>query len=82
MAVLGFQIDSGEVKAKAGMGITVSTMARTEEDLADNEKTIFDWCAEENIDKVASLLHDRKIDVNCKNKEVSHGTSAQSHKVT
>ncbi|KAK2187254.1 hypothetical protein NP493_172g03077 [Ridgeia piscesae] len=63
------KIDSGKVKAKAGMGITVSTMARTEEDLADNEKTIFDWCAEENIDRVASFLHDRKVDVNCKNKE-------------
>ena len=70
------------MKAKAGMGITVSTMARTEDDLADNEKTIFDWCAEENIDRVASFLHDRKVDVNCKNKEVSCGTTAQSHKVT
>ena len=70
------------MKAKAGMGIAVSTMARTDEDLADNEKTIFDWCAEENIRRVEGFLDDRKIDVNCKNKEVSSGTTAQSHKVT
>ena len=60
------------MKAKAGMGIAVSTLFHSKDDLADNEKTVFDWCAEENVDKVSSFIEDPKTDVNCKNKDVSH----------
>ncbi|XP_046543412.1 acyl-CoA-binding domain-containing protein 6-like isoform X2 [Haliotis rubra] len=35
-----------------GMGICVSTMANTDEQLADQDKTVFDWCKEGNTEKV------------------------------
>ena len=73
------QMDSGSVKAKAGMGIAVSTLFHSKDDLADNEKTVFDWCAEENVDKVSRFIDDTKTDVNCKNKDVSDQIKGKSN---
>lgn len=38
------------------MGVTVSVMARTESDMSDGEKTVFDWCKEGNVEKVREIL--------------------------
>ncbi|XP_059150944.1 acyl-CoA-binding domain-containing protein 6-like [Physella acuta] len=49
--------DSGKKKAAtSGMGVTVSVMARTESDMSDGEKTVFDWCKEGNVEKVREIL--------------------------
>ena len=37
-------------------GPVVSRMVNTEEDLPDNEKTIFDWCKEGRKDRLQNLL--------------------------
>ena len=73
-------MDSRSVVAKAGMGIAVSTLCNSEEHLADNEKTVFDWCAEQNVKKVTGFLTDKKVNVNCKNKDVSCNT-AKWHRI-
>lgn len=55
-----FKIESGEVKAKAGLGVAVSTLHGVESEfdppLADGDKSIIDWCKEGSTDKVATLL--------------------------
>ncbi|CAL1544460.1 unnamed protein product [Lymnaea stagnalis] len=46
------------------MGVSVSVMARTEDELSDGEKTIFDWCKEGNTDKVRQMLIAGSANVN------------------
>ena len=50
------KMDSGEVKAKAGMGQSVSTMLREDPEVDDAQKTVFDWCVEGCKDKVADCI--------------------------
>ena len=57
------QIDSGVIKKTSGLGVGVSTLASQEEDLTDDQKTIFDWCKEGNMDRVTTLLTRQKSDV-------------------
>ena len=67
------QMDSGKVKPKAGMGVAVSTMANDEEELDDDEKTIFDWCKDGDGDKMNQLLKSRTVTINEKDEEVRRG---------
>lgn len=54
-----------ESNTKAGMGFGVSTMCREEEEyISDNEKTVFDWCKEGNVEHLSRLLANDSIDIN------------------
>jgi hypothetical protein len=44
-----------------GGGPTVSVLARTEENLKDEEKSLFDWCKEGNVEKIRELLNPDNI---------------------
>lgn len=46
-------------------GIAVSSMCTTEEDLPEDEKTIFDWVKEGSLDK----LKGKNVDPNCKDNQ-------------
>merc|ERR1712150_223507 len=55
---------SGEVKKSSGMGVAVSTMAEPQENsIADEEKTIFDWCQDGNVKRIETFL-ENGADVN------------------
>ena len=54
--------------SKSGLGACVSTMVNDECDLPDDQKTVFDWCKDGNINRVTSLL--KNTDVNQKDAEV------------
>ncbi|KAI8779282.1 acyl-CoA-binding domain-containing protein 6-like [Biomphalaria glabrata] len=55
---------SGSQARPQGMGVSVSVMSRTESELSEGEKTIFDWCKEGNVDKVKEILLAGSVNVN------------------
>lgn len=67
------QIDSGVVKQSSGLGVGVSTLANQDDDIRDDQKTIFDWCKEGNIDRVTTLLSEKNeaISINKTDENVS-----------
>ena len=45
------------MKAKAGMGVAVSTMRRPDDDhMTDERKTVFDWCKDGVVGQVVDRL--------------------------
>ena len=65
------QMETGEVKAKSGMGVAVSTMHNSDEFIADDCKTVFDWCKEGNVKEVTRHLRaSEKINVDSLDQEV------------
>ncbi|XP_052787768.1 acyl-CoA-binding domain-containing protein 6-like isoform X2 [Mya arenaria] len=52
-----------------GLGVSVSTMQNDEEDLDDELKTVFDWCKEGDVTKVANILKKNQSCVNLKDDE-------------
>ena len=59
----------GASNGGGGVGPSVSTLARKEDELPSDQKTIFDWCKEGNLDNIAQWMHNRK-DINVKDEEV------------
>ena len=58
--------------AAGGTWVSVSVMSNTDTEIADENKTIFDWCKEGNIQQLTdSLSRDRSISVNDKDDSVS-----------
>lgn len=48
--------ETSSVKKPSNFGVTVSCMAKMEQELDDSDKTIFDWLKEGKIEHVSSLL--------------------------
>ncbi len=63
-------LQAGVSKAKAGLGIGVSTLYTEDEVIDDCDKTLFDWLKEDNTEKVVWLLREKGVDVNRKDAEV------------
>jgi len=64
VALLCIKMTVGEVKAKAGMGIAVSTLQSFDDPpVSDEEKSAFDWCKEGNIEVIQRLLHTNECDI-------------------
>ena len=53
-------MEGGDVERGGGgggsMGLSVSRMADQEQELSEEEKTVFDWCKEGREDRLQSLL--------------------------
>ncbi|XP_005099103.1 acyl-CoA-binding domain-containing protein 6 [Aplysia californica] len=47
--------DGGQTRGQT-LGVSVSVMANTDSELSPDEKDIFDWCKEGNVEKVRELL--------------------------
>ena len=59
--------NAGDATRKAkpsALGVSVSCMAKTEEELEDGDKTIFDWLKEDNSQQVSSLLQKNPLLLN------------------
>jgi len=57
-------MEKGEVKAKTGMGVAVSTLhASDDPPIPDEQKSAFDWCKEGNVDAVQRLLKTDECDI-------------------
>ena len=69
---------SGKVQAKSGMGVMVSSMLPPDDDLDDAQKTIFDWCIDGDVTKVAHILATDKDCINQKDENVGHKVSKLS----
>lgn len=55
----------GQRSSAGGLGVGVSTLAgNAEEELSDQQKSIFDWCKEGNIDQVRQLLSHEGTNIN------------------
>ena len=54
-----------------GMGVTVSTHVKEDEEIDDDKKTVFDWCQEGNTSQVQKLLNTGDVHVDSKDSEVS-----------
>lgn len=54
-----------------GVGPVVSRMATQEKELAEEEKTMFDWCKEGRRDKLESFLDLTPDSINTKDSQVS-----------
>lgn len=55
---------AGDVTAKTGMGVAVSTLLASDDPtISDEQKSIFDWCKEGNCEVVQRLLHRNDCDV-------------------
>lgn len=65
-------------KAKAGLGVGVSTLYREEEAIQDCDKTLFDWVKENNVEQVSCLLNEKGGDATMKDAEVSHTEDYQT----
>ncbi|XP_013410093.1 acyl-CoA-binding domain-containing protein 6 [Lingula anatina] len=50
-------------------GVVVSTMPNPDSDLKDEEKTIFDWCKEGDLEKLTKSLKKEGADINVKDGE-------------
>ena len=57
---------------KNSMGVTVSTHVKPDDDIEDDQKTIFDWCQEGNTIQVLKILNSGDHDVNGKDSEVCY----------
>lgn len=44
------------IKKPVALGVSVSCLAKTEKDLDDKDKTIFDWLKEGNVERVSSII--------------------------
>ena len=65
------EYDSDSESKGTGMGVGVSTMSADEDEIPDEEKSVFDWCKEGNLDQVKKFLADSKDDeVNKRDEEV------------
>ena len=58
----------GEGGGGGGVGPVVSRMADREQELSDEEKTLFDWCKEGREDRLQALLS--PDDINAKDSQV------------
>nr|KAG5692432.1 hypothetical protein BaRGS_013021 [Batillaria attramentaria] len=58
------------------MGVSVSTMVCPDEQLTDQQKTIFHWCQEGNMDKVKAMLTSEGHQINEKDSQDSDGQTA------
>ncbi|CAH1787461.1 unnamed protein product [Owenia fusiformis] len=56
-------------KKSIGMGVAVSTMSSPDEHIEDKDKTVFEWCAEGNVEQVAELLEKKNVKINGKDSE-------------
>lgn len=52
---------------QGGLGVSVSTLQKEDMDIADENKTVFDYCKEGNLRKFETLLH--SIDMNTVDEE-------------
>ncbi|XP_065067897.1 acyl-CoA-binding domain-containing protein 6-like isoform X2 [Rhopilema esculentum] len=75
--------DSETKKAGHGMGVSVSTMSYGEDQYISNEdKSIFDWCKENVVSKVAMMLGTGNFQVNSKDENgmtMLHWSSDRGH---
>lgn len=64
------------------LGVSVSVMANTESELSADQKTVFDWCKEGDLDKVRDMLTAGGVDVNSADEEslgLLHWASDRGH---
>ncbi|GFS09113.1 acyl-CoA-binding domain-containing protein 6-like [Elysia marginata] len=54
--------DSGS--SGAGMGVAVSVMANTDVELSEEDKTVFDWCKEGDLERVRAMVTSGAASVN------------------
>lgn len=57
---------------KQGLGVSVSVMAKTDVELKEEEKSVYDWCKEGNLQKVKEILSQGCVPVNGLDKEVEN----------
>ena len=55
-------MDSGAIVIRTGLGVGISTPSRTSKPVQDDHKTIFDWCKDNNLSRVESMLSANAID--------------------
>ena len=53
------------------MGVAVSVMAITDTELSAEEKTVFDWCKEGDLERVRAMLTSGAASVNGLDEEVN-----------
>jgi len=64
IALVCIKMTEGQVKAKAGMGIAVSTLQSLDDPpMSDEDKSAFDWCKEGNVEVVQRLLRTNECDI-------------------
>ena len=51
-----------------GLGVAVSTLAHSDDDLSAEEKTVFDWCKDGDVSRVCTALSNG-VDINSKDGE-------------
>lgn len=44
--------------------VSVSTMSNTDSELDNQNKTVFDWCKEGDINQMSRILQSENIDIN------------------
>ena len=52
------------------MGVRVSAMSNQDEEISDEQKTLFDWCKEGEREELQKILSNQNGDVNIKDEEV------------
>lgn len=45
------------------MGVCVSTHVKPNDEIADDQKTVFDWCQEGNTNQVVKILNSGNVDI-------------------
>ena len=55
---------------KNTMGVCVSTHVKPNDEIADDQKTVFDWCQEGNTNQVMKILNSGNVDIDEKDAEV------------
>ena len=55
------------------MGVVVSTHAKPDDGVADEDKSVFDWCQEGNTAEVLKILNRGVVGVDDKDSEVMAG---------
>ena len=65
------QLDNSNLSTnKNSMGVVVSTHAKPDDVIADEDKSVFDWCQEGNTAEVMKILNRGVVGVNDKDSEV------------
>lgn len=54
---------------KNTMGVCVSTHVKPNDEIADDQKTVFDWCQEGNTNQVMKILNSGNVDIDEKDAE-------------
>ncbi|XP_028936960.1 acyl-CoA-binding domain-containing protein 6 isoform X2 [Ornithorhynchus anatinus] len=65
-----------EKEGKVGFGGPVISSLYQEETIREEDKNIFDYCRENNIDHVTKAIKSKKVDVNIKDEEDNEGQTA------